>query len=96
MATGSALPRRAGPWWLIPAVVFGAVFGLAAVLSLFQSGQKGWAWALLAALLSVVFLLLRSALSRDRRWAPRDGVSSGGDAVFRGGSSGGGGASGRW
>ncbi|MDQ3951005.1 MAG: TPM domain-containing protein [Gemmatimonadota bacterium] len=111
MAAGAALPKRAAPWWFLPAIVGGLAFGLAAVVSLFKSGQEGWAWALLApllaALVGIVFRLLRDAFSQ-RRTSEADGggSSSGGSGVFEGGSSGGGssgggssgggGASGQW
>jgi uncharacterized protein len=94
MAVGAALPKRAAPWWFLPAIVVGLAFGAAAVVSLFKSGQKGWAWALLAALVGIALLMLRAALSQRRTSETGRGSSGGG--VFQGGSSGGGGASGRW
>jgi uncharacterized protein len=99
MAAGAALPKRAAPWWFLPAIVAGLAFGVAGVASLFKSGQKGWAWALLAVLLGIVFQLLRTAFSRrGTSWTGErsSGSDGGGGGVFEGGSSGGGGASGRW
>jgi uncharacterized protein len=99
MAAGAALPKRAAPWWFLPAIVVGLAFGVAGVVSLFQSGQKGWAWALLAVLLGIAFQLLRTAFRHRRTsdtYGTGSGGSGGGGGVFEGGSSGGGGASGRW
>jgi uncharacterized protein len=99
MAAGAPLPKPTAPWWHLPAIVVGFAFGVAAVVSLFKSGQKGWAWALLAALLGIVFLLLRALFSQRRRSRAdyEGGTSNGaGGGAFEGGSSGGGGASGRW
>jgi uncharacterized protein len=92
MARGLELPAPRQPWWLLPAAIgiFGGVTAM--VFSLLYSGRQGAAFALLAALAMLFFLLLSML---GRAGAAQSGGSGSGGA-FRGGSSGGGGATGRW
>lgn len=85
MARGLQLPQATRPWWVLPAMILGAVFIGFAIYNLFRSGRSGWAWALIAALAVALFFLLRASATA--------GGSGGG---FGGGSSGGGGATGSW
>lgn len=85
MARGLQLPQPTRPWWVVPAMILGAVFIGFAIYNLFRTGRSGWAWALIAGLAVVLFFALRAAASA--------GGSGGG---FGGGSSGGGGATGSW
>lgn len=87
LARGLGLPRPKTPSWLLPALILGFVLGMAGVVSLWRSGRKGWAFALLAALGVLLMMLLRSK---------RDGGGGGSGGGFGGGSSGGGGSTGRW
>ena len=83
LARGLSLPKPTAPWWLLPALVLGAVAFIALIVNLFKTGRSGWAWALLAGLVLLLFFLARSS-----------GSGSGGG--FGGGSGGGGGATGSW
>lgn len=84
MARGLGLPLPRVPIWFWAALIGGAILLVTMVVSLFRSGRQGWAWALLAVVFGLLFVILRSA-------------SKGGSGrSFRGGSSGGGGASGSW
>ena len=85
MARGLGLPKPTSPWWFWPVVIGGLVLAVLMIFNLFKSGQKGWAWALIAALGIILFFLIRAALA-----------SSGSGGGFGGGSSGGGGATGSW
>lgn len=85
MARGLGLPSPTPPVWFWPVVIAGVIIVALAVYSLFKSGRKGWAWALIIALGAVLFFVLRAAAS-----------SSGSGGGFGGGSSGGGGATGSW
>lgn len=85
MARGLALPKPKAPWWVLPLVIGGVVLVIGVIISLFKNGQKGWGWALIAALGLLIFYMLRVSASR-----------SGSGGAFGGGSSGGGGASGSW
>ncbi|MGR9089059.1 MAG: TPM domain-containing protein [Gammaproteobacteria bacterium] len=85
MARGLQLPKPTAPWWMLPAMILGAVFIGFAIFNLFRTGRSGWAWALIAGVAVVLFFLLRAAA--------QSGGSGGG---FGGGSSGGGGATGSW
>jgi uncharacterized protein len=89
MARGLAIPSAPTPWYLFPLLVGIFAVGGALVWSLFKSGNKGWAWAVLAALVALLLFLLRSG-------GQTRGGGGGGGGAFRGGSSGGGGATGRW
>lgn len=82
---GLDLPRPTPPWWFWPALIAGAIGLVALIVNLFRTGRSGWAWALIAAIAVLLFMLLRNA-----------GKSSGSSGGFGGGSSGGGGASGSW
>ena len=82
MARGLQLPKPTTPWWFFPAMVGIAIFIGFAIYNLFKSGRSGWAWALIALIVGVLFFIMRNA-----------GSSGGG---FGGGSSGGGGATGSW
>lgn len=83
MVRGMNLPKPTAPWWYWPAVILGAIGIVAAIVNLFRTGHKGWAWALIAAVAALLFFMLRNA-------------GSGSGAGFGGGSSGGGGATGSW
>tara|TARA_R110002095_G_scaffold68344_1_gene58147 strand:- start:271 stop:1044 length:774 start_codon:yes stop_codon:yes gene_type:complete len=85
MARGLQLPQPTRPWWVLPAMIIGAIFIGFVIFNLFRTGRKGWAWALIAALAVALFFLMRTAA--------QSGGSGGG---FGGGSSGGGGATGSW
>jgi len=85
MARGLQLPKPTAPWWLLPAMIVGAIFIGLVIFNLFKTGRSGWAWALIAALAVALFFILRASA--------RAGGSGGG---FGGGSSGGGGATGSW
>lgn len=85
MARGLNLPRPTAPWWYWPAMILGAVFVVGAIVNLFRTGHSGWAWALIAGVVALLFFVMRSA-----------GESSGSGGGFGGGSSGGGGATGSW
>lgn len=85
MARGAALPPPPKDWKRIAIIVGVLVVGIAAIISLFMHGQKGWAWAAIGLLLALILALLRSKRS-----------SGGSSGAFGGGSSGGGGATGRW
>jgi uncharacterized protein len=82
MARGLQLPKATAPWWLLPAMVGGAIFLGFVIYNLFKTGRSGWAWALIAAIAVVLFFMLRAS-ARSR-------------GAFGGGSSGGGGATGSW
>ena len=85
VARGLGLTRPKPPWWAPWVAIGGIVFIIGVIVSLFRSGRRGWAWGLIAALgLLLVFMLRSAAKSRG----------SGGS--FRGGFSGGGGATGKW
>lgn len=84
MARGERIPARTQPWWVWPAAILAVIGLIFAIYSLFKSGRKGWAWALIVAVFALLFFLLRMAGS----------VSS--DGGFDGGSSDGGGATGDW
>lgn len=89
MARGLPLPSVPIPWYALPLFVGVFAAGGALAYSLYRSGRRGWAWALLAALFALLLLLLRAG--------GRSGAGGGGGGgPFRGGSSGGGGATGRW
>jgi uncharacterized protein len=94
LARGLSLPPPRQPSWFLPLsiVVFLAVSSV--VFSLIYSGRRSWAWILLAALAAVIFFFL----SRAGRSGNRNGGDHGGSAggLFRGGSSGRGGATGSW
>jgi uncharacterized protein len=93
MARGLPIPGRPAPWYALP-LVAGIVVGTTALaFSLLNSGRRGWAWLVLAALAMFLAWLL-SNLFRQRM--DTGGGSGGGGGAFRGGSSGGGGATGRW
>src|SRR3972149_6669303 len=85
MARGLALPQPTPPWWFLPALIGGAVLLGAAIVNLFRTGHKGWAWALIAVVAFLLFFFLRAASE-----------SRGSGGGFGGGSSGGGGATGSW
>jgi uncharacterized protein len=85
MARGLDLPRPTAPWWFWPALILGLVGVIFLIVNLFRTGRKGWAWAVILALVAVLFFALRAAAS--------SGGSGGG---FGGGSGGGGGATGSW
>ena len=85
MARGLALPQPTPPWWFLPALIGGAVLLVAAIVNLFRTGHKGWAWALIAVVGFLLFFFLRAASE-----------SRGSGGGFGGGSSGGGGATGSW
>lgn len=85
MARGLQLPQPTRPWWVLPAMILGAIFIGFAIYNLFRTGRSGWAWALIAGLAVALFFLLRASAQA--------GGSGGG---FGGGSSGGGGATGSW
>lgn len=82
LARGLSLPKPELPKWLIPALIGGVIAFILLIVSLFRSGRKGWAWGLLAVLGTILFFMFKAA-----------GTSAG---IGRGGSSGGGGATGRW
>lgn len=84
MARGLALPKPTPPWWLLPALIGGGILLVLVIINLFRSGRSGWAWALIVAVLALLFFVVRHANSQG---------SAGG---FGGGSSGGGGATGSW
>ncbi len=85
MARGLALPKPTAPWWVLPAMILGAILVIGVIVSLFKSGRSGWGWTLIVGIGVVLFFILRSAAS-----------SGGSGGSFGGGSSGGGGASGSW
>lgn len=85
MARGLALPKPTPPWWFWPAVIGGAVLLVAAIVNLFRTGHKGWAWALIVVVGFLLFFFLRAAAA-----------SRGSGGGFGGGFSGGGGATGSW
>ena len=85
MARGLALPKPKAPWWILPAMILGALLVIVVIVSLFKSGRSGWGWALIVGIGVVIFFILRAAAS-----------SGGSGGSFGGGSSGGGGASGSW
>jgi len=61
MARGLALPKPKAPWWFFPALILAAIAVVALVVSLFRSGRKGWAWAVIVAVGVALFMALRSA-----------------------------------
>jgi uncharacterized protein len=85
MARGLQLPKPEQPWWVMPLVLGVIALTIGVIISLFRNGQRGWGWALLAALGVLLFFILRAAAK-----------SGGSGGAFGGGSSGGGGASGSW
>jgi len=85
MARGLALPEPTPPWWFWPAVIGGAVLLVAAIVNLFRTGHKGWAWGLIVVVFFLLFFFLRAAAQ-----------SRGSGGGFGGGFSGGGGATGSW
>lgn len=85
MARGLALPKAKQPWWVPVVFIGGIVLVVGIIYSLFKNGQKGWGWALIAALGVLLFFILRAASK-----------SGGSGGSFGGGSSGGGRASGSW
>jgi uncharacterized protein len=84
MARGLALPKPTTPWWVVPALIVGAILLIVLIVNLFRSGRSGWAWALIIGLGVLLFFIFRAT------------SSSGSSGGFGGGSSGGGGASGSW
>jgi uncharacterized protein len=84
MARGLALPKPTTPWWIVPALIVGAVLLVVLIVNLFKSGRSGWAWALIIGIGVLLFFVFRAT------------SSSGSSGGFGGGSSGGGGASGSW
>jgi uncharacterized protein len=80
MARGLQLPKATAPWWVLPAMIGGALFLGFVIYNLFKTGRSGWAWALIVAIAVALFFILRTT------------AKSG----FGGGSSGGGGATGSW
>ena len=87
MARRLSLPRPEIPWGSI--LIYLGLFGLiiAIIYSLFKSGRKGWAWALIGVLGAILLFVLTFAVG--------GGGSSGGGSSG-GGFSGGGGGSGSW
>ena len=85
VARGLALPKPKSPWWILPAMILGALLLIMVIVSLFKKGRSGWGWALIAGIAIALFFILRAAAS-----------SGGSGGSFGGGSSGGGGASGSW
>jgi uncharacterized protein len=77
-----SVPR---PWWHPWAVLGGFVLALGAAISLIRSGNKGWGYALLAAIFFILGVIFVMAL----RGRGRSGA-------FGGGFGGGGGATGSW
>ncbi|BCS97206.1 methanol dehydrogenase [Desulfoluna limicola] len=90
MARGQAFPKPKAPWWMLPALIGGLGALVLLIINLFRSGRKGWAWALIAVLGSILFFILQIVGSGSDSG---EGSSGGG---FGGGSSGGGGATGSW
>jgi uncharacterized protein len=85
MARGLDIPRPEWPAWAWPALIIGAIALVGIIISLFLSGRKGLAWALIVTIGVILGYILMSAVRN---------IGKGGGR--RGGSSGGGGASGRW
>lgn len=90
MARGLPIPSAPTPWFVLPLIVGVFVVGGALAYSLYRNGQRGWAWAVLAALAMFLLFLLRAGARGG------SGGGGGGGGAFGGGSSGGGGATGRW
>jgi uncharacterized protein len=84
------LPVRVpGPWWQ-PWLFWGSIIlGIAVAISLIRSGYKGWGWALLFLIITIIVYVLFAAL----RSAGERGSGAG---AFGGGFGGGGGATGSW
>lgn len=78
-----------GPWWQ-PWLFWGSiVLGIAVAISLIRSGYKGWGWALLFLIITVIIYVLFAALKIAAARGSRAGS-------FGGGFGGGGGATGSW
>jgi uncharacterized protein len=90
MVRGLNLPPPTRPWWHRPAMAMGALFVVGAIVSLFRSGNSGWAWAGIAGVSWLLYSVVRNA--GQTRSTGRGGSGGG----FRGGSSRGGGATGSW
>lgn len=90
MARGLEIPTPPRPWWHYLLWLGFVGLGIFTAVSLYRRGASGWAWLFWGALFTVLFFILRAALSRSSS----GGGFSGGS--FGGGSSGGGGATGSW
>jgi uncharacterized protein len=82
---GQSIPLPKQPWWVWPLFIGSVILIIALIVSLFKSGRKGWGWALIIMLATLIGYLL---------WAAAKAGGSGGG--FGGGSSGGGGSTGSW
>lgn len=73
------------PWWHPWAFVGGIVLAVGVAISLIRSGNKGWGYALLAAVFLILVYIIFMALRGGGR-----------GSAYGGGSGGGGGATGSW
>lgn len=72
LARGLALPEIKQPWWIIPLTIAIAILLVLIIRSLFKSGRKGWAWALIIFIGIALWWMMRNSGSMS------GGGSSGG------------------
>ena len=93
MARDKALPSPPKPRWFYPAILGAIALAVFTAVSLWNKGAGGWAWALWAAVFTVIGVILMVLASGSGRSSSSGGFSGG---SFGGGFSGGGGATGSW